>query len=104
MYTQQFGGEILAVIPQRTAIKEAARLATPIEFFAGAPPDARRSYRDIAARVLTQLGVPRRARPAATPLRERVPTAPRATPPVVPHNAPAPRRRDGRKQGGARRG
>jgi hypothetical protein len=63
MYTQQFGGEVLAVIPQRTAIKEAARLATPIEFFPGAPPDAKRSYREIAARVLDHLGVKRRARP-----------------------------------------
>jgi hypothetical protein len=66
MYTQQFGGEVLAVIPQRTAIKEAARLATPIEFFAGAPPDAKRSYREVAARVLDHLGVKRRARPAVT--------------------------------------
>ncbi len=74
MYTQQFGDEILAVVPQRTAIKEAARVATPIEFFPAAPPDARRCYRDVAARVLTQLGVPRRARPRT------------AGPPVVRHN------------------
>lgn len=67
MYAQQFGREVLAVIPQRTGIKEAARLATPVEFFPGAPPDARRSYREVAARVLTALGVRKRARPAVVP-------------------------------------
>lgn len=64
MYRAQFGDEVLAVIPQRTAIKEAARLATPIEFFGAAPPDARRSYREVAAQLLGMLGIARRARPA----------------------------------------
>ncbi len=103
MYTQQFGNEILAVVPQRTAIKEAARLATPIEFFAGAPPDARRSYRDIAARVLTQLGVPRRARPAVAGPRARGTAAP-AAPSVVRHNVTpdaTPQRRGSRGSKGA---
>ena len=68
MYAQQFGAEVLAVIPQRTAIKEAARLATPIEFFAGAPPDAKRSYREVAARVLDRLGVERRPRASTSPV------------------------------------
>ena len=113
MYTQQFGGEILAVVPQRTAIKEAARVATPIEFFPGAPPDARRSYRDVAARVLAQLGVPRRARPRVVPHNAPPngarPAAPKsaAAKTVVPHNgeAPAPAATTPRRRaGGPRRG
>ena len=103
MYTQQFGGEVLAVIPQRTAIKEAARLATPIEFFAAAPPDAKRSYREVAARVLDHLGVKRRARPAVTSGRAaaaatpvdapRSPGAAVAKPPAHPRTAARPRNR-----------
>lgn len=64
-YEERFGSEVLARLPQRTQVKEAALLATPIEFYGGAPSDVRAIYRDLGLRVLTKLGVPRRARRAS---------------------------------------
>ena len=61
-YEEQFGGEVLARLPQRTQVKEAALVAVPIEFYGGAPSDVRAIYRDLASRVLTKLGVRRKAR------------------------------------------
>jgi hypothetical protein len=63
-YEEQFAGEVMARLPQRTQVKEAALVATPIEFYGGAPSDVRAIYRDLASRVLVKLGVRRKARHA----------------------------------------
>ena len=61
-YEEQFAGEVMARLPQRTQVKEAALVAVPIEFYGGAPSDVRAIYRDLASRVLVKLGVRRKAR------------------------------------------
>lgn len=66
-YRATFGSDVLAVVPQRNQIKVAQNYATAVEFYAGAPQDARTCYRELAAAVLTRLGVPHRARVAPAP-------------------------------------
>ena len=83
-YDERFGPDVLARLPQRTQVKEAALLATPIEFYGGAPSDVRAIYRDLALRVLTKLGVSRRARGSGAARFGRPPD------PAVPLNAGPP--------------
>lgn len=61
MYQSQFEGELVATIPLRASVEEAS-LYHPVEFFAGAAPDARAAYRQLAIDMLKHLGVSRKAR------------------------------------------
>jgi chromosome partitioning protein len=97
-YRDAFGADLLAVVPQRNQIKVAQNYATAVEFFAGAPADARTCYREIAASVLTRLGIEHRSRAPFRPTRVEE-TSP--APALVVAPSEAARRRPSRSRGAA---
>jgi chromosome partitioning protein len=90
-YREAFGADVLAIVPQRNQIKVAQNYSTAVEFFAGAPQDARTCYREIGVAVLQRLGIEGRARAPFGPEPEEPSTAPSA-PAVAPATRNARRR------------
>ncbi len=95
MLQGEFLNEVLSVVPQRGAVRDASAEGVPVEFFPGARPELRRCYRELGATVLRRLGLRPRPRTEPAGRGDRGGgggVAPRRTGAglVVPHNTPDP--------------